>query len=41
MDKEFVYLNDPAWDDAPKQVAVAEFDLAWLEQENLLCVISL
>ena len=41
MDKEFVYLNDPALDDAPQRVAIAEFDLAWLEQENLLCIVSL
>ena len=41
MDSEFVYLNDPALDDAPKQVALAEFDLAWLEMENLLCIIRL
>lgn len=41
MDSEFIYLNDPALDDAPKKVALAEFDLAWLEMANLLCIIRL
>jgi ABC-type bacteriocin/lantibiotic exporter with double-glycine peptidase domain len=41
MDKEFIYLDDPALEDAPQRVTIAEFDLAWLEQENLLCIVSL
>ena len=41
IDKKFVYLNDPALDDAPIPVELAEFDLAWLEMDNLLCVIRL
>jgi hypothetical protein len=38
---EFVYINDPALDSAPQSVTLAEFDLAWLEMENLCCVIRL
>lgn len=41
IDNEFIYLNDPALDNAPTRVALAEFDLAWLEMDNLSCVISL
>lgn len=41
MDHEFIYVNDPALDDGPQRITVAEFDLAWLEMENLLCVIRL
>jgi uncharacterized protein YvpB len=41
MDNEFVYINDPALDSAPQSVTLAEFDLAWLEMENLCCVIRL
>lgn len=35
------YLNDPAFAIAPQQVSVAEFDLAWLEKDNLYAVIGL
>ena len=41
MDNEFVYINDPALDDGDKRVSLAEFDLAWLEMDNLSCIISL
>lgn len=41
MDHEFIYVNDPVLDDGPQRITVAEFDLAWLEMENLLCVIRL
>lgn len=41
IDDEYVYVNDPALDDGPQHVTVAEFDLAWLEMDNLCCVIRL
>ena len=41
IDEEFAYINDPALDDGPQVVALAEFDLAWLEMDNLCCVIRL
>lgn len=41
MDDGFVYVNDPALEDVPQPISLAEFDLAWLEMENLCCVIRL
>lgn len=34
LDDEFVYLNDPAFPDAPKKVSHGDFDLAWLERDE-------
>jgi len=41
LDDEFVYLNDPYFDDAPKEVPRGEFILAWLEQDFWYVVIRL
>lgn len=35
LDDKMVYLNDPDFLDAPIQVARGDFDLAWLEWEEL------
>ena len=34
LDDEFIYLNDPAFPDAPKKVSHGDFDLAWLERDE-------
>jgi hypothetical protein len=31
----FVYLNDPTFLEAPIQVSRGEFDLAWLEKDEV------
>ena len=41
MDDKQVFLFDPAFDDAPQIVSVAEFELAWLEMDQFFAVISL
>lgn len=41
LDDEFVYLNDPYFADAPKEVPREEFILAWLEQDFWHVVIRL
>jgi len=41
MDEERVYLLDPAFEDAPKRVSIAEFELAWLEMDQFYAVIGL
>ncbi|MCB0128153.1 MAG: C39 family peptidase [Caldilineaceae bacterium] len=41
LDEEFVYLNDPYFGDAPKEVSRDEFILAWLEQDFWYVVIRL
>jgi ABC-type bacteriocin/lantibiotic exporter with double-glycine peptidase domain len=39
LDGEFVYLNDPAFSDTPIQVPRDEFDLAWLEKDEVYAVL--
>jgi ABC-type bacteriocin/lantibiotic exporter with double-glycine peptidase domain len=39
LDEEFVYLNDPAFSDAPMQVPRDEFGLAWLEKDEVYAVL--
>ena len=34
LDDQFIYVNDPAFPDAPIQVERGEFDLAWLEWDE-------
>ncbi len=34
LDERYIYLNDPAFPDAPKQVSRGDFDLAWLERDE-------
>jgi ABC-type bacteriocin/lantibiotic exporter with double-glycine peptidase domain len=41
LDEQFVYVNDPYFADAPKEVARGEFVLAWLEQDYRYAVIRL
>ncbi len=31
---DLIYLNDPAFAEAPQVIPVAEFDLAWLELDQ-------
>lgn len=35
LDDQFVYLNDPAVDEAPVQVSHGDFGLAWFERDEL------
>ncbi|MCA9998306.1 MAG: peptidase C39 family protein [Anaerolineales bacterium] len=37
---EFVEVNDPAFDDAPITIPIAEFDLAWLEMNEFFAILS-
>ncbi len=39
LDDEFIYLNDPAFPDAPVRTPRGEFDLAWLEQDESYAVL--
>lgn len=41
MDEQFIYVNDPAFADAPKAIDLNEFIPAWDEKYNLCAVISL
>ncbi|MBI3960212.1 MAG: C39 family peptidase [Chloroflexi bacterium] len=36
-----VILNDPEFSNAPQYCSVGEFELAWMEKDNLFAVISL
>lgn len=40
MDASHIYLDDPAFSDAPKAVELGEFDLAWLEMNEYYAVIT-
>lgn len=40
MDAEYVYLNDPEWPDAPIQVSIGDFDLAWLARGERLALLA-
>jgi ABC-type bacteriocin/lantibiotic exporter with double-glycine peptidase domain len=39
LDEAFIYLNDPAFPDAPIRTSRGEFDLAWLEQDESYAVL--
>jgi ABC-type bacteriocin/lantibiotic exporter with double-glycine peptidase domain len=39
LDEAFIYLNDPAFPNAPIQVSRGEFDLAWLERDEAYAVV--
>lgn len=41
LDDELIYLHDPYFPDAPKEVQRDEFLLAWLEQDYWYAVIRL
>jgi hypothetical protein len=40
MDDECVYLNDPALPEAPMQVPIGDFYLAWYEQKLSYAVLN-
>ncbi len=40
LDDKNVFLNDPAWPDAPMQVARGDFELAWLARDEFYAVIT-
>lgn len=39
LDDEVVYLNDPAFPDAPVQVPRGDFDLAWLGRDEFFAAL--
>lgn len=39
MDSEYVYLNDPAFANAPVRVPIGDFDLAWLQRDERYAVL--
>ena len=40
MDEKTVYINDPAFANAPIQVPHGDFDLAWLEQDEYYAILA-
>lgn len=40
MDDENVYVNDPAFDEAPQAITWGDFDLAWIEEGYYYAVID-
>lgn len=40
IDSDWIYLNDPAFSNAPVQVALGDFDLAWLEQGEFYAIVA-
>jgi ABC-type bacteriocin/lantibiotic exporter with double-glycine peptidase domain len=40
MDKRDIYINDPAFANAPIQVPHGDFDLAWLEHDEYYAVLA-
>lgn len=40
MDDEPVYVNDPAFDQAPQRITWGDFDLAWIEEGYYYAVAS-
>ncbi len=40
MDNQWIYLNDPCFGDVPKAIALTEFDLAWLEMDEVYAVLG-
>lgn len=41
MDEQNVSINDPEFREAPQVCSIGEFELAWLEKDNLFAVITL
>jgi ABC-type bacteriocin/lantibiotic exporter with double-glycine peptidase domain len=41
MDENHVLINDPEFPQAPLQVPLGDFDLAWLAQDELYAILSL
>ena len=40
LDDDKIYINDPAFPDAPKVVTIDEFALAWLEMDEFLAILQ-
>ena len=40
LDSTYAYLNDPAFPEAPLQVSLGDFELAWLEQGEVYTVLT-
>jgi hypothetical protein len=40
MDERTILLNDPAFRRAPVKVSLGDFDLAWLERDEMYAVIT-
>lgn len=40
MDAQWVYINDPAFANAPIRVSHGDFDLAWLEHDEFYAVLT-
>lgn len=40
MESEHIFLNDPGMPDGPTRVLLGDFDLAWLEQDELYAVLA-
>ena len=41
LEAETIYLNDPAFPDAPKKIAVDEFLLAWIDADQFYALVKL
>ena len=39
INEDYVFVNDPAFPDAPISVSVGEFDLAWLNGDNTCAIL--
>lgn len=40
LDDHHIYVNDPAFPDAPKEITRGDFDLAWLELDEMYAVLK-
>ena len=40
LDEDYVYVHDPEFPNAPLQVSIGDFDLAWLEHDEMYAVIT-
>jgi ABC-type bacteriocin/lantibiotic exporter with double-glycine peptidase domain len=40
MDDEYIYVNDPEFPVGTIQVAIGDFDLAWLERDEMYAVLA-
>ncbi len=40
FDENYVYVNDPAFPNSPIPVSIGDFDLAWLEFDELYAVLT-
>ena len=40
MDNTNIYLNDPGFPDAPIKISQGDFDLAWLEQDEVYAALK-